>query len=314
MADSYSDLTTETNPYMHYGVEGHPEVPTWKGVNDRGWMVQLKGFRTREQELQDKLGALSALQENLTGAENWVNRFLVGLEINRVYRSLSSLGNTQAVASARAHLKWATEEQEAYEAGKRKIDPNYAMYGERYVQLQEEAAGRKLTEEEKNDIRYEPLRPPSQSPEFWARVLKEAKGQTTPSRARPSGLPIPDWMNEFIIGETTFAPEKRRGMSEDVYRAKTRGEEAGMPTLSPGGVTGGLRPLAAQAELTTEQLKQLSGFLGWYKGGRPSQYSGAYAGRLGGGWADWWNEYVKLSESLFPSKYAPNTFWKPAKQ
>ena len=310
MADSYSDLTTETNPYMHYGVEGHPEVPTWKGVDDRGWMVQLKGFRSREQDLKDKLSALSALMENLTGPENWVNRFLVGLEINQTQASLSRLGDMQAQASARRHLEWATQEQAAYEAGIRKEDPNY----EAYVRAQEQNLGRMLTEEEKEAFRYEPLRPPPESPEYWARVLEEAKGQTTPSGARPSGLPIPDWMNEFIIGETTFAPEKRRGMSEDVYRAKTRGEETGMPTLSPGGVTGGLRPIGAQAELTTEQLKQLSGFLGWYKGGRPSRYGGGYAGRLGEGWGDWWNEYVKLSESLFPSKYAPNTFWKPAKQ
>ena len=125
MADSYSDLTTETNPYMHYGVEGHPEVPTWKGVDDRGWMVRLKGFRSREQDLKDKLSALSALMENLTGAENWVNRFLVGLEINQIQASLSSLGNEQAKASARAHLKEAIEEQEAYEAGKRKENVNY---------------------------------------------------------------------------------------------------------------------------------------------------------------------------------------------
>ena len=300
MADSYSDLTTETNPYMHYGVEGHPEVPTWKGVNDRGWMVQLKGFRSREQELKDKIHALYALLGNLSGPENWVNRFLIGLEINELHRSLSRLGNTQAIASARAHLNWAIEEQEAYEAGKRKENVNY----ENEMRVWEDL-GRPPGQEPE---RYEPLRPPPESPEFWARELEEARGQTTPSVARPSGLPIPDWMNEFIIGETTFASEKKG------QEARERKEETGMPTLSPGGVTGGLRPVGAQAELTTEHLKQLSGFLGWYKGGRPSRYGGGYAGRLRGGWADWWNEYVKLSESLFPSRYAPNTFWKPAKQ
>jgi len=165
-------------------------------------------------------------------------------------------------------------------------------------------------------------------PEYWAlrwvlgndyeAVRRRASrvGQTSSEWAEPKpigGLPIPAWMSEFITGETGGAIPGQGGREE--ARAKktaVASATAGWPEEEPS--QWGLAPLSAQAELTQEQMKGLGGLLGWLKAGRPTTGGVGFAQALGTSSADWWTDYVNLSQGMFPSTYKSKAWWRPTKQ
>ena len=277
--------------------------PETEGMTGQEWTTWLGQQKTAKDKLKAQIRALNTLAASLSGAENWINRWLIGNEIAGLQNRLSRMSSDYK--SAKMHYEWAKSEEERYAKGEREPNPNYLLHGEAYVELQEQAAGRKLTEEEKDAIRYLPARLPPESSEYWAEKMEEARGEEF-TLGKEEALPIPDWMREYITGTTT--PAKR---SREQIKAEARGKAP-----SPAGTTYGynVAPLGAQADLTPEQLKALSGYLAWQKAGAPGRYTGAYASQLSEDWADWWEHYVNISKGLFPSTYKPGLSWRPTSQ
>jgi len=92
--------------------------------------------------------------------------------------------------------------------------------------------------------------------------------------------PIPEWMEQYFARE---------------------GEE---PFI----------PLGAQTELTTSQLQQMAGYMGWAKAGKPETYSKGYVQELQN-LGSWWEEYRRKSMKGQPSAApVPKATWRATSQ
>jgi len=115
--------------------------------------------------------------------------------------------------------------------------------------------------------------------------------------------PIPEWMKPYLEPSINIAGE----LAPEIEGYGT------------GGYAAALRPLGAQAELSQEQLAQMAGYMAWGKAGAPTSLPGDTA-RLQSMIANlsdyqrWWDEYVRLSESIFPKQTKLSTSWSVAKQ
>lgn len=107
----------------------------------------------------------------------------------------------------------------------------------------------------------------------------------------PTRLPIPSWLGEFL--ETSMGPAGEAGMARGAYA---------------------LRPMGAQAELGTEKLGKMAGYLGWGKAGAPLKFGEEYVRALEQ-IPGWWEEYTALSEKLFPKAVQmPKPSWRATYQ
>ena len=88
--------------------------------------------------------------------------------------------------------------------------------------------------------------------------------------------PIPDWMRPYVVAQPKA---KKKGWLTGLGEKYTVPETEIQP----------LRPLGAQAELTPDQLGQMSGYLAFMRG-RPTDIAGQ------------WAPYSRLSQSLFPKQ------------
>lgn len=117
-------------------------------------------------------------------------------------------------------------------------------------------------------------------------------------------VPEPAWMGEFVA---------QRG--EDVRGPITGFErEEGAPSwwnwpgeaihaTAPGAATE-LRPLGAQANLTTEQLDQLLYYLAYTKAGKPESRKG-YLETIAYKMLGWIQDYMSTSQSMWPTVAPP---------
>jgi len=116
--------------------------------------------------------------------------------------------------------------------------------------------------------------------------------------AREQEFPLPDWMRPLLGLPPVQAAE------EDMGRGGFRKEQK-QPTISAEEARElKLAPLGAQTELDVDQQKYLSSFLAWQKAGTPSGWerSGMEAlQRMSQGQGDWWAEFQRKSQSMFPS-------------
>jgi len=119
-------------------------------------------------------------------------------------------------------------------------------------------------------------------------------------------FPLPDWMRPLLGLPPVQAAEEFTG------RGGFRKEQK-QPTISAEEAKGlKLAPLGAQTELDVDQQKYLSSFLAWQKAGTPSGMGmGTVRGRtssfmetlqrMSQGQGDWWAEFQRKSQSIFPS-------------
>ena len=148
-------------------------------------------------------------------------------------------------------------------------------------------------------------------------ILKDWYGQSHAYGISPHGqlpprktmAPEPAWMSEFVAerGEDIRGP--RIGFEEGDYGWR------GPPPIyatAPGQATE-IRPLGAQADLTTEQLDQLMYYLAYTKGGKPESrkdYLQTMAYKMPG----WVQDYISTSQSMQPTKAPPRAQTRPAWQ
>jgi len=114
-------------------------------------------------------------------------------------------------------------------------------------------------------------------------VLGEPRGDGY----EPEPPPIPDWMREYL--------------------------ETSMPLPGGMGSAYAMRPMGAQAEIPSERLGQMGGYLGWTKAGAPTEFSEEAITSMQN-WPKWWGEYTALSEKLFPTKAKLRSKWYPSSQ
>lgn len=133
----------------------------------------------------------------------------------------------------------------------------------------------------------------------------ERFGATPRSAGRPeyAGAPVPGWMRPYldpsVSGVPAVAPQSMR--------------KRGLPAVPQSAEQGMLRPLGAQAKATPEQMEEMAGYLGWHKAGSPTQYSESALMAM----ADWqrhFEEYTRLSQSLFPTRAKLGSRWATARQ
>jgi hypothetical protein len=117
---------------------------------------------------------------------------------------------------------------------------------------------------------------------------------------REQDFPLPDWMRP-ILGLPPLE-EGDAGMGRG--RDPRRGERT--PTMSAEELRGlKISPLGAQTELDVDQQKYLSSFLTWQKAGAPSGTEGGgqflqTLQRMSQGQGDYWTEFQRKSQGMFP--------------
>ena len=112
--------------------------------------------------------------------------------------------------------------------------------------------------------------------------------------------PVPNWMQKYIVPAGEVTEWKSPGT-----------KRRGFPT--PKKAVYQLTPLSAQEELTSTQQAQLAGYMAWQKAGAPTAFSESAVRRMAE-WPRWWEEYTRLSESLFPKQAQRTTRWRTAEQ
>ena len=105
------------------------------------------------------------------------------------------------------------------------------------------------------------------------------------STPEPTGPPMPDWMKPLTESSMQYG--------------KSSAEQ--------------LRPLGAQADMTTQKLEQMQGYLGWGQAGAPKYFSQDYVNQLQN-LPGWWNEYVTQSKKLHPVSRKRTATWRPSTQ
>ena len=121
---------------------------------------------------------------------------------------------------------------------------------------------------------------------------------------KTTGLPIPDWMLPYVEP----AMSGIREMPEGIEPARGRRKETTPWYEKKAFAT---RPLGAQAETTPEEMEMLKGRIAWAGGGAPMSIREGEAFERGlARKPQWWEEYVSLSESLFPEKKKLRSRWR----
>lgn len=130
-------------------------------------------------------------------------------------------------------------------------------------------------------------------------------------------IPEPAWMSELGLiaerGEPIMGPqtgwEREEGWD---FMQPSRRRTPIYAGEAPGEATA-LRPLGAQANLTTEQLDELMYYLAYTKAGKPEsrkEYLQTVAYKMPG----WIQDYISESQAGWPTKAAPRAQVRPAWQ
>jgi len=117
------------------------------------------------------------------------------------------------------------------------------------------------------------------------------------TRPREADFPLPDWMRP-ILGLPPLEEDDNRGRRRpDWAKAWKR------PSTISAEEAKGLKvaPLGAQTELSVDQQKYLSSFIAWQKVGAPSAAGTSTLQRMAQGQGDWWQEFQRQSQSMFPA-------------
>ena len=115
--------------------------------------------------------------------------------------------------------------------------------------------------------------------------IGRARGEAEP-KAPEREYPVPEWMRAYL--------------------------ESSMQTGKEG-VAYGLRPLGAQTDLSPERMGEMAGYLTWGKAGAPLSYEDYV--KAAENMESWWEEYSKLSQSLFPTEVGTQRIrWTPRRQ
>lgn len=126
----------------------------------------------------------------------------------------------------------------------------------------------------------------------------------------PPAPPIPDWLREYML------PVETEEIPPGWPTAARRRAEESMGQYAD--VFDYLMPLGAQEELNPRELAHMAGFLEWRMGGSPGAFPEgtreARNVRGGGDMQSYWDEYVRLSEALFPSRVRLRPRWRTAEQ
>ena len=131
---------------------------------------------------------------------------------------------------------------------------------------------------------------PQETLEGWKRDWGRMEGVKETAEmgiegTKPTGPPVPDWMKPYQESSMQYT----KGGAEQ------------------------LRPIGAQADLSTQQLEKMGGYLGWGQAGAPKYFSKEYVTQLQN-LPGWWNELIKQSEELHPVSRKREATRRPASQ
>ncbi|HUV45575.1 MAG TPA: hypothetical protein VMW45_00705 [Dehalococcoidia bacterium] len=121
--------------------------------------------------------------------------------------------------------------------------------------------------------------------ENWGRMEEVKETAEQDASGSKTEAPIPDWMQPYIESSMQYTK----------------------------GGAGQLKPIGAQAELGTEQLGKMTGYLGWGKAGAPKYFSKDYVNKLQN-LPSWYAELSKISEKLTPVSNKKQAKWRPTFQ
>lgn len=158
------------------------------------------------------------------------------------------------------------------------------VFGEEYMgEIYERGAG--------PEVKYAPMVTAIPREPYGPMVTAIPREEERVTYGAPGRLPIPSWLGEFL--ETSMGPAGEAGRARGAYA---------------------LRPMGAQAELGTEKLGKMAGYLGWGKAGAPLKFEESYLQALEQ-LPGWWEEYTALSEKLFPKAVSmPKPTWRATYQ
>lgn len=125
-------------------------------------------------------------------------------------------------------------------------------------------------------------------------------------KSRERDFPLPNWMRPLLGLPPLAEEEDMEWRGRQGSRGRERMEERKQtPTISAEEARGlKLAPLGAQTELSVDQQKYLSSFIAWQKAGTPSGMQGASTNmlqRMAQSQGDYWTEFQRKSQSMFPS-------------
>ena len=230
-----------------------------------------------------RLRELSELKSQFPGAESTYIRWLIGNEMREIRNQIESLRASQKSGAAGAAGAYA--EADVYRAASQ-------LPGE----LTRVAPGEGLSGAER-DVS-----------EALQRAQAEYDTGAPPQYQAPEGPPVPDWMLPYL--ETGMAA---RTGTVDATRTPRGTTQPSGTHLEGGRRAAELRPLGAQAELTPDQLGQMAGYMGWGRAGSPWKFSEGAVMKMAD-WQRYWDEYVRLSQKLFPTQVRMQANWRAARQ
>ena len=127
--------------------------------------------------------------------------------------------------------------------------------------------------------------------EMRAEARKRAEGPAEEIGERE--YPVADWMKTYLESSRQLGKEREGGIRP--------------------GIAYQLRPLGAQAKTSLEELGEMKGYHTWGKAGAPLSYEKYAKARESE--ESWWEEYRRLSESLFPTRVGvKQASWYPRTQ
>lgn len=156
-----------------------------------------------------------------------------------------------------------------------------------------------------------------QSDDYSTPFPAEFSKWTQQRRTGPPEPPIPEWLEEYILElELEQKPPHLTPARMMWEREKMVGQ---YPEVSRY-----LQPLGAQEELNPRELEHMAAFLEWRMGGSPDDPNipsgmrevGRGIGPTSGGgtFQSYWDEYVRLSQALFPKQVNLRPGWATARQ
>ena len=130
----------------------------------------------------------------------------------------------------------------------------------------------------------------------------QVKGREV-KRPTLEGVPIPDWMREYLEPSISGLERRPKGIAEPKEEIPWAERQAFA-----------LRPLGAQTELAAPELGMMAGYLGWGKAGAPLEFGEEYVRGMEN-LPLWWREYLAQSQKLFPrAARLPKPTWRTATQ
>ena len=238
----------------------------------------------RNRELWQEAENLKSLLGMYEGTGDFITQWLIKNSIKSVNSKMAD--TSQAIGMGQLSLMKARNVEAGTEAREKAMNE----YNQAQLKVPWNERGRDM-----------PKTQPSgtwQGMEKWEEMANRSPNQPN---AEYEGLEIPDWM-------TPFLEDSGFGVSRE--QTPNRGRSQGMQQ----DFGFGLAPLSAQADLDPEQMGGMQGYLGWSKVGRPDRYNEAYTSGMSG-LPQWWEQYVKESQSLFPtSGKGRRSSWSTARQ